>query len=187
MNRPTADDAFSDTRTERGAVDALLSATHGDPFAVLGPHEIAPGVRVVRCLVPGATRIEVIDHAGRPRGGLARLAGDVFAGRVDAPDGAFAYRLAIDGGPGAPGGRVIDDPYRFGPVLGELDLHLLGRGEHWRTWRVLGARQRTIDGVDGTAFAVWAPNARRVSVIGSFDGWDGRVHPMRRRVEVALQ
>jgi 1,4-alpha-glucan branching enzyme len=186
LNRPTAEDAWADTRTERGAIDALLSATHGDPFAVLGPHEIAPGVRVVRCLVPGATRIEVIDHAGRPRGGLTRLAGDVFAGRVDAPAGAFAYRLAIEGGPGVPGGRVIEDPYRFGPVLGELDLHLLGRGEHWRTWRVLGAQARTIDGVHGTAFAVWAPNARRVSVIGSFDGWDGRVHPMRCRVELGV-
>ena len=173
-------DPWALTRTDRAAVDALLAAAHGDPFAVLGWHEVEPGVHVVRCLLPGARSVCVVDARGRGRGTLSALAPGLFAGRVDAPRGRFAYRLAIDGA------RILDDPYRFGFVLGELDLHLLAQGTHWRAWRVLGANARTIDGVSGTAFAVWAPNARRVSVIGGFNGWDGRVHPMRRRVEAGV-
>ncbi len=173
-------DPWALTRTDRAAVDALLAASHGDPFAVLGWHEVAPGVHVVRCLLPGAASVSVLDAEGRDRGALSPLAPGVFAGRIDAPRGRFAYRLAVDAA------RVVDDPYRFGFVLGELDLHLLAQGAHWRAWQVLGANARTVDGVAGTAFAVWAPNARRVSVVGGFNGWDGRVHPMRRRVEAGV-
>jgi 1,4-alpha-glucan branching enzyme len=173
-------DPWALTRTDRAAIDALLAAAHGDPFAVLGWHEVATGVHVVRCLLPGATRVSVLDTEGRDRGALSPLGGGAFAGRVDAPGGRFAYRLALDGG------RIVDDPYRFGFVLGELDVHLLAQGAHWRSWQVLGANARAIDGVAGTAFAVWAPNARRVSVVGDFNGWDGRVHPMRRRAEVGV-
>jgi len=80
-----------------------------------------------------------------------------------------------------PGGDEIEreDPYRFLPTVGELDLHLIGEGSHRRLWEVLGAHPRTVDGVAGVAFAVWAPNARRVSVVGDFNAWDGRLHPMR--------
>jgi 1,4-alpha-glucan branching enzyme len=173
-------DPWALTRTDRAAVDALLAAAHGDPFGVLGWHEVAPGVHVVRCLLPGARRVSVLDEADRDRGALAPLAPGVFAGRVDAPQGRFAYRLAVDGT------RIVDDPYRFGVVLGELDLHLLAQGTHWRAWRALGANARTIDGIAGTAFAVWAPNARRVAVVGGFNGWDARAHPMRRRVEAGV-
>ena len=173
-------DPWALTGTDRAAVDALLAATHGDPFSVLGWHERAPGTHVVRCLLPGASSVAVVDADGRVRGTLAPLAGGVFAGRIDAPAGRFAYRLRIDDA------RVVDDPYRFGTVLGELDLHLLAQGTHWRAWRALGANARVVDGVAGTAFAVWAPNARRVSVVGTFNDWDGRVHPMRRRIEAGL-
>ncbi|HMS81593.1 MAG TPA: 1,4-alpha-glucan branching enzyme, partial [Burkholderiaceae bacterium] len=173
-------DPWTSTRTEPGAADALLGATHGDPFALLGWHEVAPGTHVVRCLRPGASRIAVLDAAGVERGVLAPLRDGLFAGRADAPAGRFPYR------PARHDGRVVDDPYRFGFVLGELDLHLLAQGTHWRAWRTLGANARTIDGVAGTAFAVWAPNARRVSVVGDFNGWDGRVHAMRRRVEAGV-
>jgi 1,4-alpha-glucan branching enzyme len=160
---------------------------------VLGPHALAGAAWVVRCLIPGAQRVEAL--VGDRRVGLARLAGDVFAGclgpipAVDRSPPARcpppAYRLEVDGGPAA-GGRLLDDPYRFGPLLGELDLHLLAEGTHRRAWESLGAHLRTIDGLAGTAFAVWAPNARRVSVVGSFNGWDGRVHPMRRRIEAGV-
>src|SRR5690606_24442161 len=72
-----------------------------------------------------------------------------------------------------------EDPYRFGPTIGEVDLHLFGEGSHRQLWNVLGARVRVLDGIAGTGFAVWAPNAKRVSVVGHFCRWDGRVYPMR--------
>ena len=75
----------------------------------------------------------------------------------------------------------FEDPFRFGPVLGEMDEYLLGEGTHRRLWQVLGAHVITHEGVEGTHFAVWAPNAERVSVVGDFNIWDGRRHPMRRR------
>jgi 1,4-alpha-glucan branching enzyme len=78
------------------------------------------------------------------------------------------------------------DPYRFPPVLGEIDVYLLAEGSHRRMWERLGAHPRTIDGVEGVAFAVWAPNARRVSVVGDFNQWDGRRHPMRKRIEAGI-
>jgi len=179
-------DPWAASLTDRPAVDALLAARHGDPFGLLGLHEPAPGRWVVRCLVPGAASVEVLDAGGAPRGTLPMLAPGFFAGPVTAPEGRFAHRLAIDGGAGRAGGRTIDDPYRFGPLLGELDIHLIAQGTHWRLWEALGAHARTVDGVAGTAFAVWAPQAQRVSVIGPFNGWDGRVHPMRRRIEIGV-
>ena len=92
----------------------------------------------------------------------------------------FAYRLRREDGGGI---TEIDDPYRFPSLLGELDLHLLGEGKDLRIYDHLGAHPREIEGVAGVAFAVWAPNARRVSVVGSFNNWDGRCHPMRLRPE----
>ena len=79
----------------------------------------------------------------------------------------------------SPGTITIDDPYRFLPTIGELDVHLLGEGRHEELWERLGAHVTEVDGVTGTAFAVWAPSARAVSVVGDFNYWDGRIHPMR--------
>jgi 1,4-alpha-glucan branching enzyme len=174
------------TDTLQPALRALLRAENDDPFAVLGPHSAEDGGWVVRCLQPAARSVEVIDAEGQRLAALEALAPGLFAGRIVAPSQPSAYRLAIDGGPGLPGGCLIDDPYRFGPVLGALDRHLLAEGTHWQSWRVLGANPRRMDGIDGTAFAVWAPNARRVSVVGPFNGWDGRVHPMRRHPGTGL-
>ncbi len=184
MNPPPTDDAWLASDTDRTAVEALLRAEHGDPFALLGPHRTRGGRRVVRCLLPHARTVDMIDRQGRVRASLPMLADGFFAGPVDPTDTDPAYRLAVDDGSGLR--KVVDDPYRFGPLLGELDLHLLAQGAHWRTWKVLGAQPRTVDGVAGTAFAVWAPNARRVSVVGAFNRWDGRVHPMRRRIEAGV-
>jgi 1,4-alpha-glucan branching enzyme len=182
-----ADAVRAASLTDPGTLDALAEGAHADPFSVLGLHETTPGVFQLACLVPDARGVEVIDLNGQSRGRLARVDQDLFAGTVTAPDGAFAYRLAIDRGAADSGQTdLIDDPYRFGLLLGELDLHLLAQGNHWRAWQVLGAHLRPIDGVSGTAFAVWAPNARAVSVIGDFNRWDRRVHPMRRRAEVGI-
>ena len=155
---------------------AIVQGRHGDPFAVLGPHGGKAGW-VVRCFLPQAAQVRLI-HAG----------GEAVMERVH-PDGLFAvrlpggvvphYRLRLD----YPDGRIeeIDDPYRFAPVLGDLDLHLLAEGTHLRTFEKLGSHLHSIDGVDGVHFAVWAPNAERVSVVGDFNGWDGRRHPLRLR------
>ncbi len=166
-------------------IETLLRAAHDDPFRVLGLHETQPGVWRVSCLQPGAAHIEVIDAQGQSRGALPMQANGFFSGPVQAPQGRFTYRLRLTPNEGgAP--QIIEDPYRFGMVLGELDQHLLAEGRHWRAWQALGAHARTIDGVQGTAFAVWAPHARRVSVVGDFNRWDGRVHPMRCRREAGI-
>ncbi len=88
----------------------------------------------------------------------------------------FAYRLRVTNGSGE---RLIDDPYSFGSVLGDLDLYLHAEGSDLRGYAKMGAHPQVMDGVAGTSFAVWAPNARRVSVVGDFNAWDGRRHPMR--------
>jgi 1,4-alpha-glucan branching enzyme len=120
--------------------------------------------------------------AGTVRSPLNRLHEDgLFEGVV--PNGK-AYRLQVCWADGQE--ALLDDPYRFGAVLGEMDVWLLAEGTHLRPFEVLGATPRTMEGVDGTAFAVWAPNAQRVSVVGDFNGWDGRRHPMRLRRECGV-
>jgi 1,4-alpha-glucan branching enzyme len=159
---------------------ALLEARHGDPFAVLGAHDIG-GVRVLRTLQPGAEHVEAIDASGTV---VAQLLpegeGGLFSGVLPS---AAPYRLRIRW----PGGtQEIDDIYAFGPVLGDFDLHLLAEGKHLGLHDVLGAQPLTIHGVLGVRFAVWAPNAQRVSVLGDFNAWDGRRHPMRLRREAGV-
>ncbi len=166
------------------AVEAVVRAEHGDPFGFLGMHEEDDRL-VVRSMQPRAATVEVVDAgSGRVVASLARAhAAGLFAGPVPGKT-RFAYRLRLDDGNGAV--TEIDDPYRFPPLLGELDLHLLGEGTHLRLYRRLGAHLTTVEGVAGVAFAVWAPNAQSVSVIGDFNDWDGRVHAMRRRIEAGV-
>ncbi|CAN5594692.1 1,4-alpha-glucan branching protein GlgB [soil metagenome] len=157
---------------------AFLSATHPDPFRILGPHRAGENL-VVRLFRPDAKEVRIITP-GNPEG--------VPADRLH-PDGFFQAEL-----PGL--GRDVDyklhitgwdqnewtaqDPYRFGTIMGEVDLHLFSEGNHHQIYERFGAHLRDIGGVNGVYFAVWAPNATRVSVVGDFNGWDGRVNPMRR-------
>ncbi|WP_375381258.1 1,4-alpha-glucan branching protein GlgB [uncultured Sphingomonas sp.] len=152
---------------ERGALN--------DPFAILGPHDDG-GQMVVRTFQPGAEAVTVVSEDGGDLGELDHVAGGLFAGPI-ATDGAYRLRIRW------PGGVVqeTEDAYSFGAVLGDLDIHLFNEGRHWDLPRVFGAQPRAMDGVDGVAFSVWAPNARRVSVVGDFNGWDGRRLPMRLR------
>ncbi|MCP5149993.1 MAG: 1,4-alpha-glucan branching protein GlgB [Ectothiorhodospiraceae bacterium] len=160
---------------DAAAAGALDRGEHGDPFAVLGPHREATGW-VVRCLQHGADRVELIDAAGSPQAVAEPFPGSaLFEARVAQAPATYRWRVRAGGV-----AREEQDPYRFPSPLGELDLHLIGEGNHLRLWEALGARPCTVEGVDGVHFAVWAPNARRVSVIGPFNGWDGRRHPMRR-------
>ncbi len=161
-------------------IHALVRGRHSDPFAVLGPHETSDGL-AVRAFWPRARAIALVSPAGATIVPLTRVdAEGLFEGLVaDATREAFDYRLRIDDEQGHT--FTLDDPYRYGPVLSDFDLHLLAEGTHLRAYERLGARPVTHGIRAGVHFAVWAPNALRVSVVGDFNRWDGRVHPMRVR------
>ncbi|MFT4269080.1 MAG: 1,4-alpha-glucan branching protein GlgB [Xenophilus sp.] len=165
-------------------VRALMRAEHGDPFAVLGPHETPEGL-VIRALLPGARQVGVVHAAsGDPLAVLQRQGdSDLFMALVPAAPARMGYRFHVQWDSHA---SLIDDPYRFPPVLGEMDVWLLAEGTHLRPWERLGAHLRELAGARGVAFAVWAPNARRVSVVGPFNNWDGRRHVMRLRRECGV-
>ncbi len=161
------------------ALQSLVSGTHGDPFAVLGPHLTArPGTLIVRAFQPGAASIDLVWANGPTP--MRRVHPDgLFEVEVrsDAQPIFFDYRLLVRTGDGAE--REIDDPYRYGPLMDEADLEMFARGEDHRAYRHLGSHVIEVGAVTGVHFAVWAPNAQRVSVVGDFNGWDGRVNPMR--------
>jgi 1,4-alpha-glucan branching enzyme len=163
-----------DSPADAAILERIMQGRFDDPFAVLGPHQRGD-VRHVTAFDPGACEmaamVEGVAHALAPVAGCPGL----FSGRVA---GAGPYLLRGR----RPGQEwLVEDAYRFGPVLGEMDEYLLGEGTHHRLWTVLGAHVMVHEGVAGTHFAVWAPNARRVSLIGDFNAWDGRRHVMRRR------
>ncbi|MBK8210439.1 MAG: 1,4-alpha-glucan branching protein GlgB [Rhodospirillales bacterium] len=171
-------------------IDRIINADHSDPFSVLGMHKEQQGRAeklVVRAFLPQARKVGVVDAAtGQVVADLPQIREQgFFAGPIAGRQQAFRYRFRL-----LPYGSEdtydIEDPYRFGPVLGELDIHLLVEGTHLRAFEKLGAHIATIDGVEGTTFALWAPNARKASVIGDFNGWDGRRHPMRCRFECGV-
>ena len=163
---------------ESAAVAAIVAGEHGDPFAYLGPHrDRDTGEVVVRAFLPGTSSADVTAPDGHPLAPMRQIHPDgLFEARLVAPPTPLAYRIGrITDGNAA----LVDDPYRFGPVLGALDLHLFSEGTHYRNFERFGAHLLTHEGVEGVHFSVWAPNARRVSVVGDFNGWDGRCHPMR--------
>jgi 1,4-alpha-glucan branching enzyme len=169
---------------DAATVSAIVDGRHGDPFAVLGPHE-APGGIVVRAFVPAATRLQVIEaDTGTVVVDMAKIGEPgLFEARIADRPAWFGYRLraANDGGT-----WEFDDPYRFGPLFGDVDDHLIREGTHRRLWERLGAHVVEHQGARGTAFAVWAPNAARVAVVGDFNDWDGRGHPMRLRAAIGI-
>ena len=174
-----------------GEIDRIVAGTHYDPHSVLGAHPGPDGGVIVRALRPLAKSVAVVLPDGT-RFPMDHVHEGVFA--VVLPAGEVPdYRLAVSY-PG-PGGAampetLVDDPYRHLPTLGEVDLYLIGEGRHEQLWQVLGAHvhrpgpagQPAAAGFEplvGTSFAVWAPNARGVRLIGDFNHWDGRGHPMR--------
>ncbi|MBC8996844.1 1,4-alpha-glucan branching protein GlgB [Pseudomonas sp. N40(2020)] len=158
-------------------IDALVRAEHQDPFSILGPHGDGAGGQFIRAYLPGALSVVVLDKAsGEERGPLEQSeTPGLFVAHFDQ---ARPYLLRTRW---AGGEQVAEDPYSFGQLLGEMDLYLFAEGNHRDLSACLGAQLTTVDGVDGVRFAVWAPNARRVSVVGDFNVWDGRRHPMRLR------
>ena len=154
---------------------AIESGEHSDPFAFLGPHDLGDGRVLVRTFQPGADRVVLCDSAGTSQEAQDSDRHGLF--EITVSHGlARPYRLRV-----TRAGRDEEfvDPYQFGPWLGETDLYLLREGTHLAAYNRLGAHFVTMDQTDGVAFAVWAPNARRVSVVGDFNRWDGRQHPMR--------
>jgi 1,4-alpha-glucan branching enzyme len=155
-----------------GFARSIAEGRSDDPFAWLGPHD-----GEVRCLLPGAEAVELVAPEG----------GDILSPMTPIGEGLFVgplatgtpYRLRVRWPSGFV--QIADDPYRFGVQLSDLDLYLFSEGRHWGLPRIFGAHLATCDGIKGVRFSVWAPNARRVSVVGAFSGWDGRRLPMRRR------
>jgi 1,4-alpha-glucan branching enzyme len=168
----------------RNDFDALADARHGDPFAVLGMHELE-GAVWVRTVQPGASAVVVLDaFTGRELVNLTRIhPAGIYEGRIPRRRHRFTYRLRVTRDAAT---REIEDPYRFPPVLGDTDVWLLAEGSHNQIYEKLGVHAAHLDGVEGFVFAVWAPNASRVAIVGDFNDWDGRCHPMRRRAECGI-
>jgi len=173
-----------DTTIQPADIELLIRGDHWDPFAILGPHPAqleGRAVRAIRAFLPDARRAYVVDLTdGEPgrRVEMERLHPDgLFEARFEHRDEPFPYRLALESHEGYAWEFV--DPYQFGQILTDFDLYLLGEGTHLRSYEKLGAHVMTVDGIRGVHFAVWAPNAARVSVVGNFNHWDGRRHPMR--------
>jgi 1,4-alpha-glucan branching enzyme len=165
-------------------INLLVHANHWNPFSLLGPHEVGSGdsrAWVVRAFMPEAREAWVVDLSqGEPgvRVPMDRIHPDgLFECVFSEPPAPFKYRLAVENHQGHAWEFV--DVYQFGPVLTDFDLHLLAEGTHYRNFERLGAHIRDHEGYRGVHFAVWAPNAMRVSVVGDFNHWDGRRHPMR--------
>jgi 1,4-alpha-glucan branching enzyme len=161
----------------REEIERLLRAEHSDPFSVLGPH-VVDGTTVVRVLRPGAARVEVLQPTRQAVAATMLDPAGFFEASLPPGRDAIAYRLRVTYPTGS---AEIEDPYAFPSLLGDLDLHLIAEGTHYQQYEKLGAHLRThkFQNAKGVHFAVWAPNARRVSVVGDFNQWDGRVHPMR--------
>jgi 1,4-alpha-glucan branching enzyme len=170
-------------------IRSLQAGQHPDPYAVLGMHE-RDGALWVHAFMPAADTVQLFDRVhGRRVGTLKRIPDtDVFALNLGAGSGRFAYQFGVQWKhqPDHSTPHLVDDPFSFGTVLGDMDVWLLSEGTHRRPYECLGAHPRTLDGVAGVSFAVWAPNAKRVSVVGSFNGWDGRRLPMRLRRECGV-
>ncbi len=160
-------------------VNRFLAGTHSDPFRILGPHRVGDDLEV-RIFRPDARKIDIA---------LKREAKETIAAEEIHSDGFFCaivpgatrdldYQLRITTSDGSE--HLVRDPYQYGPIMGEIDLHLFAEGQHWQIYEKFGAHLRAIGDAAGVYFAVWAPNAQRVSVVGDFNGWDGRVNPMRK-------
>ena len=165
---------------EEKAIAAILNAEHPDPFSFFGMHKEGPkGALITRVFHPEAMGIEILDGAGSVVAKLKKVHDEgLFAGEISGRAQPFPYRLRVT----THSEKIdIDDPYRFPPVLSEKDAQELAKGQCFTAYKLLGAHPTEMEGVSGAAFAVWAPNASHVSIVGDFNNWDGRRHGMRQR------
>jgi len=156
-------------------IEPLIQARHHNPFAVLGRHE-AGSTSTIRVFKPNTKAVFVESHKNE----MSRVGNsDIYEWTCDTNKLPTHYRLiSISADDNETSNH---DPYDFAPQLPDYDIHLFGEGKHWHIYRFLGSHVKTVDGIDGVLFATWAPSAERVSVIGDFNQWDGRAHPMRVR------
>ncbi|NQT38156.1 MAG: 1,4-alpha-glucan branching enzyme, partial [Planctomycetes bacterium] len=170
------------------SIGRLVEGRHENPFEILGPHEVHESGRralAVRSFLPQAQQAWVIDEAhpnGTPRPMRRIHPSGLFEAICPALDNRQPrqYMLQVADSDGRK--TTMHDPYAFPHLLSDYDLHLLNEGTHWHFYEKMGAQLRTVDDVEGVNFAVWAPNATSVSVVGDFNGWDGRRHPMRKHI-----
>ena len=169
-------------RADEADIDALAAARHRDPFSFMGPH-LTPAGWTIRAFVPDAISVKAIDRDGAPLCTLERRKNDFFEGLCPALKDRPHYRLEVARTHGV---ASYEDAYAFGPALGPLDDHLMIEGTHRELYKRLGAQITTHEGAGGVLFALWAPNAARVSVVGDFNDWDGRRCQMRKRYDSGL-
>jgi 1,4-alpha-glucan branching enzyme len=162
-------------------VDRFVAGEHSDPFRLLGPHRVGDGLEI-RVFRPDARRIDIVldQHPEEPIAAQKIQQDGFFCATVRNATRHLPYHIRVTAWDGSH--YLTRDPYQFGPIMGEVDLHLFAEGQHWNIYDKFGAHLRTIGDATGVYFAVWAPNAQRVSVVGDFNGWDGRVNPMRRLI-----
>ncbi|NLR97200.1 1,4-alpha-glucan branching protein GlgB [Rhizobium sp. P38BS-XIX] len=167
---------------DNAALDDLVHGRHGDPFSILGLHRGTDGRYRIRIFLPGALRVDIVERNSAIPIASAELVHPAGLFGVSLAE-ARPYSLRIEW-PNAI--QLTDDPYSFEPLLGDLDLHLISEGTHYDLTKALGANPLTVNDVEGVRFAVWAPNAKRVSLVGDFNAWDGRRHPMRLRSQAGV-
>lgn len=169
-------------QVDQSVVTQIVEGRHRDAFSVLGLHEVE-GTWVVRAFIPYAEAVQAVDRDGHKLGELTlRDKAGFFEGKVDVKERCPIRFHASNRG----GQWDVEDPYSFGPVLGPMDDYFISEGSHVRLFDKLGAHAMRFEGVEGTHFAVWAPNAMRVSVVGPFNDWDGRRNPMRCRIDTGV-
>ncbi len=161
-------------------IQLIKQANHTNPYGFLGLQANEKGYLTINCFLPEADAVSVVDEKGKVVAKLEKVDDDGFFSKTTRRKKLFSYRLKVTTGKQE---TIIHDVFGFSPVLGELDVHLLGEGKNKKPYNKFGAHCIEHDGVEGVSFIVWAPNASHVAVVGDFNNWDGRVHPMRKRIE----
>ncbi|HEY2614268.1 MAG TPA: 1,4-alpha-glucan branching protein GlgB [Chthoniobacterales bacterium] len=171
--------SFEVTGVPIDELHSFLAGAYPDPFRILGPHRLGDDL-AIRVFRPDAKEVKIILPEDKERTFPAQRlhAEGFFEAVLPGMKRDLDYRIHLTAWDGS--SAIVHDPYAFGTIMGEIDLHLFSEGNHLQIYEKFGAHLRTIGGIDGVYFAVWAPNAQRVSVVGDFNGWDGRTNPMRR-------
>ncbi|NMP16303.1 1,4-alpha-glucan branching protein GlgB [Thalassotalea sp. Y01] len=164
-------------------IDAILQARHQNPYGFLGMHATDKGYLQINSFVPGALSVCVVDSNGKVVAKLDKLDDAGFFSKTTRRKKPFDYQLKAEF---AHSEKTFIDPFNCAPVLGDLDIYLFNEGKHKQPYQKLGAHVVTHEGVKGVSFAVWAPNASHVAVVGDFNNWDGRVHPLRKRLDAGI-
>jgi 1,4-alpha-glucan branching enzyme len=162
-------------------VNRFVMGEHSDPFRVLGPHRVGDDLEI-RVFRPDARKVEIVldQHAEEPIAAQKIQQEGFFCATVRDATRDLPYQIRVTAWDGSH--NLTRDPYQYGSFMGEVDLHLFAEGQNWNIYEKFGAHVRTIGDATGVYFAVWAPNAQRVSVVGDFNGWDGRVNPLRKLI-----